>query len=114
MSRSTIANPTGNLNGPEHPLAEAVAQDARYGIVGFDGGTPASPADPCAFAKSFTKSFAIEDAARLVKAVDNTTHVWGYINMQVQLGLSRNPFDCPLMFDPAYAGFWLRNRTSGQ
>jgi hypothetical protein len=113
MARSTISNPNGNLTGND--VGAALAVDAKYGIIAFDGGFQAClnlrtppPSDPCKYAHTIDD---VEAQARSIKAINPTTHVFSYRNMQ--LGLSRNQHDCSKMYDPAYSGYWIQNKSSG-
>ena len=63
------------------------------------------PEDPCLYAKTRTN---LEEEARQIKAINPDTHVWHYVNMQLRL--TRNEFDCPKMYDPTFAGFFLHNK----
>jgi hypothetical protein len=114
MARSTISNPNGNATGMD--TGATLAIDAQYGIIAFDGGfqsclnlrTP-PPGGPCKYAHTIDD---IEAQARAIKAINPNTRVFSYRNMQ--LGLSRNQHDCSKMYDPAYAGYWVQNTTSGK
>ena len=60
------------------------------------------------YAKTFDRA---EELARRVKAISPKTHVWSYVNMQ--LGLSRNQFDCPKLYEEEWSGFWLKDNRTG-
>ena len=122
MSRSTIANPTGNQTGYQN--AQARAEDSKFGIIVFDGGTMSclnqrrypstggcnsQGCDACKYAKTVATA---EEQARRIKGVNPSTHVWTYRNMQ--LGLSRNEHDCPKMYQPEWSGFWLVDKKTGK
>ena len=121
MRDSTIANPTGNQSGFD--TGHKLAMDARFAIISFDGGTMsclnqrrqpttgvcnAEGCDKCKYAKTFDNA---EELARRVKAISPKTHVWSYVNMQ--LGLSRNQFDCPKLYEEQWSGFWLKDNRTG-
>ena len=110
---STLTNPNGNLTGLDQGWL--LDRDAQYGIITFDGNDMKClhyrkpPADePCRFATSFSDA---EAQAQNIKRINPSTRVFTYMNMQ--LGLSRNQIDCPKMYDPAFRGFWLTNKSSG-
>lgn len=109
MSRSTITNPTGGAIGDSGNTLKVME---KFGIVAFDGGSQAClnyrvgpPEDPCLYAKTRTN---LEDEARRIKAINPDTHIWHYINGQLRL--TRNEFDCPLMYNPSFAGYFLHNK----
>lgn len=114
MQQSTISNPTGNLSGLDQ--GALLEMDARYGIIVFDGGDMGClhnrrgpPGDPCKYAQTFTDA---EAQARAIKAINNQTRVFSYINMNLML--TRNQFDCPILHEPLFSGFLVTNTSSGQ
>ncbi len=111
MSLSTISNPDGNTTGPDAGLL--LARDAKYGIITFDGNfeeclnTRVGPAeDPCRYKSKVADA---EEQARNIKAINSKTRVFTYRN-QLEM-LLRNGQDCPLMKNPAYDSWYIRNAS---
>ena len=77
MAMSTMANPSGNLSGPDQ--GALLLRDAQYGVIVFDGGhaslitqQPQPPDDLCRYAITLELQ---EEQAKAVKAVNPNTHV---------------------------------------
>ena len=112
MSLSTMVNPDGNKTGPEGP--RALAMDARFGIITFDGNyerclnTRIGPAgDRCKYRSTQAD---VEELARSIKAINPHTRVFTYHNQEE--ALERRRQDCEIMYNPAYEDFFIHN-TSG-
>ena len=114
MNRSTCTFPDGNHSGFDN--AERAAVEARYGLVTFgwesrvciNAQRSADPTDRCANARA---EAGLDAQAARIKALNPQTRVFLYRN--TELGLSPYEDQCTKMYDPRYAGYWLRNTTSG-
>lgn len=111
MSRSTMVNPDGNRTGPEGP--RALAMDAKFGIITFDGNYQrclntriGPPGDRCKYRSTQAD---MEELARSIKSINPHTRVFTYHNQEE--ALERRKQDCEIMYDPAYAGFFIRNAS---
>eukprot|EP00035_Acanthoeca_spectabilis_P035936 m.36973 g.36973 ORF g.36973 m.36973 type:complete len:464 (+) comp7631_c0_seq1:146-1537(+) len=111
MRLSTMSNPNGNNTGLDSEWL--LDRDAQYGIIIFDGSfeeciterNDAPADDRCKYTRSQMED--VELQARKIKAISPGTRVFSYHNMD--LFLSRNEQDCPLMYDPAYEGYFCRD-----
>ena len=103
--------PDGNHTGPDN--ATRAATEARYGMVTFGWETdvcatarPSSPQRACTYAGT---EAALDAAAARLKAINPDVRVVLYRN--TELGLSIYKDQCEKMYDPVYAGFYLRNAS---
>ena len=115
MNRSTCTFPDGNHSGFDNAARAAVT--ARYGLVTLGwqariclNSRPSSdPAAPCANAEA---EAGLDEQAVRLKQLSPDTRVLVYRN--TELGMSSFGQQCDKMYDPRYAGYWLRDARTGR